>query len=269
MSKTDALLGSARPGTHLLQFYSADPGQLARNVGKYFTDGFEIGCTGVLVAMREHRGAILAELEDRGWSPDTLQREGRLQVLDAEQTRSRIIVEGWPDPDLFETIVAGAVRSAASRPGSTGVRAFGELVGLLWRQGQFPAAIRLEQLWNNLQARERFSLYCAYPLDLFGSDFEVGVVDPLLCAHTDVVTNDVSSRLETAIDHATREVLDCAERRRMAASQGRKAWANLPPAESALLWVRKHAPERANDVIARARRYYETAPHFDDRGGRP
>ena len=259
MAITDALLGSARPGTHILQFYSADPGQLARNVGKYFTDGFEIGCTAMLLATRAHRDAILAELNNAYWSPEALQREGLLHVFDAEQTLPRIMVAGWPDPDRFEAIIAAEVRNAAARNAKAGVRAFGELVGILWSQGQYPAAIRLERLWNNFQAREQFSLYCAYPVDPFGSDFEAGIIDPLLCAHTHVVANDGSSRLQTAIDHAMRDVLDCAEHRRMAQSHGRKAWAALPAAESAILWLRKNAPERADDVIVRARQYYESA----------
>ncbi|HEY7993468.1 MAG TPA: MEDS domain-containing protein [Candidatus Eremiobacteraceae bacterium] len=270
MAITDAQLGSARPGSHLLQFYSADPGQLARNVGKYFSDGFEIGCTAVLLATRAHRDAILAELKDANWSPDALQREGLLHVLDAEQTLARIMVAGWPDPQRFENVIATAVRNAATHDPSEDVRAFGELVGLLWTQGQFPAAIRLEQLWNSFQARERFSLYCAYPVDPFGSDFEAGIIDPLLCAHTHVVTNDGSARLQTAIDHAMRDVLDCAGRQRIAEPHGRKAWATLPPAESAILWLRKNEPEHADDVIALARRYYESATVSDeDRGGRP
>jgi hypothetical protein len=256
---SDAPLGSAAPGTHLLQFYSDDERQLARNVCKYFSEGFDAGCTAVLLATRQHQEAILAQLREHEWSPDALQREGLLHILDAERTLQRIVVDGWPDPERFETIVAKAVRDAAARIHGAGLRAFGELVGLLWESKQFPAAIRLEQMWNNFQTRERFSLYCAYPVDLFGCDFETGIIDPLLCAHTHVVSNDRSSRMHTAIDHAMREVLDCAERRRVAQSQGRKEWATLPPAESAILWLRTYAPERADDVIARARNYYETA----------
>lgn len=260
MAISDAQRGSAGTGTHLLQFYSPDSRQLARNVSKYFTDGFDAGCTAMLLATKEHQDAILAELKEHEWSPDALQREGLLHIFDAEQTLHRIVVDGWPDPERFETIVVRAVRDAATRMQSAGVRAFGELVGLLWEGKQFPAAIRLEQMWNNFQTRERFSLYCAYPVDLFGCDFEAGIIDPLLCAHTDVVSNVGSSRLRAAIDHAMRELLDCAERRQMAQLPGRKAWATLPPAESAILRLRTYAPERANDVIARARQYYETAP---------
>ena len=257
MEIPDARLGSAAPGTHLLQFYSDDLSQLARNVSKYFIDGFDAGCTAMLVATKEHQRAILDDLKDREYSPEALQREGLLHVFDAEQTLQRIIVGGWPDPERFESIAVNAVRDAASRMPGAGVCAFGEMVGLLWERKQYPAAIRLEQMWNNFQTRERISLYCAYPVDLLGCDFEAGIVDPLLCAHTQVVPNDRASRMHTAIDQAMREVLDCAERRLMTQSRGRKAWATLPPAEAAILWLHKYAPERADDVIARARRYYE------------
>ncbi|HKW11272.1 MAG TPA: hypothetical protein VJO33_12900, partial [Gemmatimonadaceae bacterium] len=74
MPTSDALLCSARPGTHLLQFCSADPGPLARNVGKYFADGFELGYAAVLLATREHGDAIFAELKGGHWSTDALQR---------------------------------------------------------------------------------------------------------------------------------------------------------------------------------------------------
>lgn len=259
MASTDALLGSARPGTHLLQFYAADPGPLAKNVGKYFADGFDTGCTALLVTTPAHRDAIFGVLAARGWSSDVLARDGLLAVLDASETLPKIIVDGWPDPERFDAIVGGAVRHANDRSAGAGVRAFGEMVGLLWSSGQFPAAIRLEQLWNRLQERTRFCLFCAYPVDVLGKDFEAGIVDPLLCAHTHVVSNDDEERLEAAIDHAMREVLDSEQRRHAASARGRRAWAMLPPAESAILWLRRNAPDRAEDIVARARQYFENA----------
>lgn len=259
MASTDALLGSAKPGTHLLQFYAADPGQLAKNVGKYLADGFDTGCTGVLVATDEHRDAIFDVLRTRDWSPETLLADGLITVLSAHDTLPRVVADGWPDRERFDTVVGGAVRKAHERSAGAGVRAFGEMVGLLWRDRQFPAAIRLEQLWNRLQERTRLCLYCAYPVDVLGDEFEAGIVDPLLCAHTHVISNGDSARLEVAIDHAMREVLDAAERGHAAAARGRRDWAMLPPAESAILWLRRNAPDRAGVVVARARQYFENA----------
>ncbi len=44
------------------------------------------------------------------------------------------------------------------------VRAFGEMVAVLWDQGQNAATVRLEHLWHKLCPEEKdFSLFCTYP----------------------------------------------------------------------------------------------------------
>jgi anti-sigma regulatory factor (Ser/Thr protein kinase) len=47
--------------------------------------------------------------------------------------------------------------------GTSPVRAFGEMVALLWGAGNVKAAMALESLWNDLAASRQFSLLCAYP----------------------------------------------------------------------------------------------------------
>ena len=42
------------------------------------------------------------------------------------------------------------------------VRAFGEMVDLLWREGDVATAVSLEQCWNRLLATSRCDLHCAY-----------------------------------------------------------------------------------------------------------
>ena len=48
--------------------------------------------------------------------------------------------------------------AATGRP----VRAYGEMVALLWEHGDVLAAIELEELWNDLGRELDFSLLCAY-----------------------------------------------------------------------------------------------------------
>jgi hypothetical protein len=43
------------------------------------------------------------------------------------------------------------------------VRAFGEMVAILWQQGHNGATVQLENLWNQLHGKNDFSLFCAYP----------------------------------------------------------------------------------------------------------
>lgn len=48
------------------------------------------------------------------------------------------------------------------------MRVFGEMVSLLWEQGNVAGALNLEDLWNELSESIRFKLFCAYPTHIFG-----------------------------------------------------------------------------------------------------
>jgi hypothetical protein len=65
---------------------------------------------------------------------------------------------------LFEQSVGKIVRRAVA---AGTVRAFGEMVAELWKDGNSAAAIRLEELWNDLAGTCAFSLFCAYPMSAF------------------------------------------------------------------------------------------------------
>src|SRR5262249_47449461 len=43
------------------------------------------------------------------------------------------------------------------------VRVFGEMVALLWEEGDVRGALALESAWNDLADRHAFALFCAYP----------------------------------------------------------------------------------------------------------
>ena len=79
-------------------------------------------------------------------------------LLDARETLELFMVDGSPDPFRFHTQVARLV-TEAGRP----VRAFGEMVALLWDDGNVAGAIELEGLWNDLLQHQRFTLLCGYP----------------------------------------------------------------------------------------------------------
>ena len=50
------------------------------------------------------------------------------------------------------------------------MRAFGEMVSLLWAEELYEAALRLEQLWNDLIGLRACSLFCAYRMTDFNTD---------------------------------------------------------------------------------------------------
>ena len=94
------------------------------------------------------------------------------------------MIDGWPDETRFhETVDRIIVR--ARGPGRP-VRAFGEMVALLWARGEQAATVRLEYLWNKLLKQERFPLFCAYPRVGFSQDAPVSL-RAICAAHTRVI----------------------------------------------------------------------------------
>src|SRR5438034_1963229 len=72
-----------------------------------------------------------------------------------------------PDETAFRGSVGGLIARSANGGGPASVRAFGEMVDLLGRDGNPEGAIRLEELWNDLLREDGFSLLCAYPMGNF------------------------------------------------------------------------------------------------------
>jgi len=121
-------------------------------------------------------------------------------VLDSASTLERLLLNGQPDRDRFDSVVGGVIRRMrAQRPGAT-IRAYGEMAGVLWKAWHFTAAIRLEEHWNELLTRERVNLFCAYPIDVFGLEFDPEMVHGVLRTHTRLIPT--TDRLGQAIDRA-------------------------------------------------------------------
>jgi hypothetical protein len=145
-------------GEHFVQFYHDDR-DLIENIYAYFTRGFEAGEVAVLIATRAHRAALEQRFSDGGFDPTILKRSGKYSPFDAAETLGLFMRNGKPDPSRFRALV-GALMETAVRD-RVGVRAYGEMVSVLWDEGNKVAAIELENLWNDLAKVYSFTLFCA------------------------------------------------------------------------------------------------------------
>lgn len=252
----------AQAGSHVVQLHDARNEQaLTTNVVSYLADGLNEGGSALVIATPQHREAFLREITRTGIDTDDATRCGRLAFFDAEKTLARIMVGGHPDSERFDRVVGSAVRDVSQASGSHGLRAYGEMVGLLWSARQFPAAIRLEQLWNKLRTTTTFDLFCAYPIDVFDKDFDIGVMDALLCAHTHLLPSGSDAELQRALERAIGEshgvATTVADRRRFSTTN--HDWATLPEPEATILWLRAKHPEKADEILDRARSYYQAS----------
>lgn len=121
--------------------------------------------------------------------------------LDAEETLSAFMVNDWPDEHLFNHVVSQVLLRA--KADGRKVRAFGEMVAILWAKGQVGATIRLEHLWNKFCENEAFCLFCAYPQTGFTQDAIESVMH--ICgAHSKMIAGSSKSKTEIfykAVDH--------------------------------------------------------------------
>ena len=144
-----------------MQFY-ADDASLCGVVADFLFDGLREARPAVVIATPEHRSAITHELIARGIDIDARVRAGALKLLDAEDTLALFMVNGSPDKARFKAAVGGVLAELGGAPRPRIIRAYGEMVDVLWRRGQRDAAIQLEVLWNELAMSHAFVLLCGY-----------------------------------------------------------------------------------------------------------
>ncbi len=250
------------PPAHLVQFYNADEPLLTRNVTDYLLEGLNQGDALLVIATPERIGAVARELRESGADPEAAIRQRRLLFADAEQTLSRFMVNGQPEWQRFERTVRALIKEVGPQPDHNGLRAYGEMVGVLWKTREFSAAVRLEHFWNRLMSAHSFQLFCAYPIDVFGKDFHSGALDSLLCAHTHLLPATRNRDLDSAMDRAMDEILgaNAPGLRSLINANYRPSWAEMPEAEAVILWLRQNLPACAEEIVARARQYFQAGP---------
>ncbi len=185
MSSWTELLTQAESGDHVVQLYGADDRLLARNVSRYLAEGLGRLDGLVVIATPAHTEAIARHLAEEAASATAeAERQGRLVFLDARAMLERLLVEGELEPRLFDSVVGETLREVQARSASGKVRAFGEMVDLLWCERRHAEAEVLETLWNTLLAGSDYSLYCAYRIDFFARDVDQGSLTSIVHAHT-------------------------------------------------------------------------------------
>jgi hypothetical protein len=261
----DQLLERPEPQSHLVQFYRPREQWLSQNLAQYVLGGLRAGEGIVLVAAGERSRDLVRRLGALGADPQSAQRDGRLVLVDAYEALATLLVDGQPDWERFDSKLGAVLRAARARAGDAGLRAYGEMVGILWEAGQYAAAVRLEQFWNDLQPPIGFNLFCSYPIDVFDPGFQISAVDALLCAHSHLVPVGGGTTLERALSRAMDELLGTSATglRALMKANFRPSWGRMPRGEAMILWLRNNLPDHADDILLRARRHYTGAQSPD------
>lgn len=172
---------------HFVQFYETDE-TLVASLTEFIGAGLGSGEAGIVIATPAHRKSLATKLVAQGIDLASVEERKQFIALDAAQTLSQFMIDGSPDERRFNEAVGELIKTTLSR--HRGLRAFGEMVALLWADGNGAAAIRLEELWNSLADSHRFSLFCAYPAAGFADSRYSDEFDRICRQHSCVLPSE-------------------------------------------------------------------------------
>jgi hypothetical protein len=258
MNSWQPLLSKPLEGQHIVQVYR-DERFLVDGLKHFVRAGLAQGEGVAVFATRRHWDACVRALAADSISVDIAESRGQLAVLDAQTALSALMVDGMPDWKAFQDVVGTVIN--LTRRKFPRLRAFGEMVDLLWQRGERNAALRLEELWNNLLKIQDLALCCAYRIDPLGEAGYEGALQALCERHTHFIPARDYPELDARVRRASDALLGpriAAMLRDLAAAE--RPATEMPDAQSMMLWLKVHMPVTAGKLLARLRREERTRP---------
>ena len=172
---------------HDVLFYSDDT-VLLDSVTRFIAAALRAGNAAIVLATKSHRDSLFQRLKAGGVDTDGALQQGTYISLDAADVLSTVMVNDLPNPARFFGGLGGFIEAAAKAAKSEQPRvvAFGEAVDLLKAQGKPDAAIRLEQLWNDVGKTFGLDILCGYDLNNFHGDEDEHVFQSICAEHSAV-----------------------------------------------------------------------------------
>jgi hypothetical protein len=179
---------SGSPSVHSVHFYDHDDALILR-LQSIITSALDSGNSILIVATEEHRRQLNSVLREWGGDLSGLVEDGRLNMHDAHEVLTRFMVQGLPDRQRFLQSVGTLVWSVqeAAWNAHRGVTVFGEMVALLWDEGNTHGALKLESLWNDLLQHRAFHLHCAYSREILQRNPDAMLIKAICEEHSHVI----------------------------------------------------------------------------------
>jgi DNA-binding NarL/FixJ family response regulator len=179
--------GEKLPHRHEVQFYFDDALLLDTFAG-FIAAALKSGRAAIAVISQSHSHGLLSRLKAQGLDVDAATQQGTYIQLDASEVLSTYMVNDMPDAARFFPAVGGLIEAAAkaARQQHHGVVACGECSPLLWAEGKADAAIRVEQLWDELGKTFGLDILCGYALSSFHGKEDEHVFHRICAEHSAV-----------------------------------------------------------------------------------
>ena len=173
---------------HEVQFYS-DDALLLDTFARFIAVALKSGRAAIVVITESHRDGLVSRLKAQGLDVDAATQQGTYIQLDVNKTFSTFMVNDMPDSARFFPLVDGLIEAAAkaaARQQQHGVVVCGEGTSVLWAEGKADAAIRLEQLCDEVAKAFGLDMLCGYTLSSFHGEEDEHVFQSICAEHSAV-----------------------------------------------------------------------------------
>lgn len=255
------LLAHPDPDGHLVQLYQ-DEGFFGEAVSHFAAQGVTQGDAVILVATGPHWDLLADCLAGKGLDVVALRRHGQLLLLDADATLPTFLVRTLPDAPTFKALARATIAQARVGSRSGRVRWWGEMVNVLFVNGNGQGSTRLEELFDEVAHEETIAIFCSFLMDPFDVKMYEGPLQAVCRTHAHLIPMANEAHQTVCVHRALLDVLGTVDGLLLDAFRFAKGWqgTGMPPAQALLLWLHDTVPHVAAHVLARARHYAHTGP---------
>jgi MEDS: MEthanogen/methylotroph, DcmR Sensory domain len=256
----DGVLAAAGPRDHIVQLYQ-DQQFLNRAVCRFAAGAIANGEGVILVPTAAHWEAFRPRLEAEGVDVKGAQAQGQLTIVDADELLPRFMRDAMPDAPVFLGLAADVIAHARGQDRYPKIRWWGEMVNVLWEQGNVAASMSLEDQFDRLAKHQEIAIFCSFVMDNFNNEVHSRLLPRLGQNHSHLIPVEDYARLEHAVGEALRLTVGANDARILEQqllanySQAFK----MPRSQALLLALRESLPEVADSVLARSRKLYQSS----------
>ena len=245
----------AEPGEngHIVQLYQDDD-FYAEAISHFAAEGLARGESIILVATAAHWKIIAARLRGKGLDPDALFRQGQLALLDADDTLPKFMAGKLPDGKIFKPLAKQTIAKARAGGKFPRVRWWGEMVNVLYVEGNERGSHRLEEFFDEVAHEENIAIFCSFLMDKFDPKIYEGPFGNVCRTHSHVIPTPDYVRYRLTINRAIADVIGPIRGpllQSLVAWQGGRAL--MPSSQALLFWLKDEMPKHFGAVLARAR----------------